>query len=107
MIALSIRQPYAELIIRGDKKIEYRRRATIKRERVYIFASHAPAQEKAFTKLGLQPGDLPRGVLIGTAEIVDCKESQSVFEWHLARPERLDKPVKPRRTPQPVWFHPF
>lgn len=28
MLALSIRQPYAELILRGIKRIEYRRRAT-------------------------------------------------------------------------------
>ncbi len=28
MLALSIRQPYAELILRGVKRIEYRSRAT-------------------------------------------------------------------------------
>ena len=39
MIALNVRQPYAELIMRGKKKIAYRATATIKRERIYIFAS--------------------------------------------------------------------
>jgi len=40
MRALSIRQPYAELILRGLKTIEYRSRATkIIGERFYIYAA--------------------------------------------------------------------
>jgi hypothetical protein len=40
MRALSIRQPYAELILRGIKTVEYRSRATsIVGERFYIYAS--------------------------------------------------------------------
>ena len=107
MIALSVRQPQAELIMRGKKKIEYRPRATFKRERIYIFASRAPGQIAAFTRLGLQPDDLPRGVLLGTVEIVDCKPGQVGFEWHFARPQRLQKALQPKRTSLPVWFYPF
>ena len=40
MLALSIRQPYAELILRGIKTVEYRSRATrIIGERFYLYAS--------------------------------------------------------------------
>ena len=40
MRALSIRQPYAELILRGEKTIEYRSRPTkIIGERFYFYAS--------------------------------------------------------------------
>ena len=40
MRALSIRQPYAELILRGIKTVEYRsRRTRIIGERFYIYAS--------------------------------------------------------------------
>ena len=40
MRALSIRQPYAELILRGVKTIEYRsRRTRIIGERFYIYAA--------------------------------------------------------------------
>jgi hypothetical protein len=40
MLALSVRQPYAELILRGIKRIEYRTRPTrIVGERFYIYAS--------------------------------------------------------------------
>ena len=42
MRALSIRQPYAELILRGIKPIEFRSRPTkIIGERFYIYASQA------------------------------------------------------------------
>ena len=37
--AISIRQPYAELILRGKKKNEFRSRPTNIRERVYIYAA--------------------------------------------------------------------
>ena len=37
--ALSIRQPYAEQILRGTKTIEYRSVKTNIRERIYIYAS--------------------------------------------------------------------
>jgi predicted transcriptional regulator len=40
MLALSIRQPYAELILRGIKTVEYRSRATkIVGERFYLYAA--------------------------------------------------------------------
>ena len=107
MVALNVRQPHAELIIRGTKKIEFRDKATIKRERIYIFASHAVGPAKAFARLGMQPDDLPRGVLLGTVEIVDCKPGAAGFEWHFARPCRLEKTVAPRRSSLPIWFYPF
>ena len=44
MLALSIRQPYAELILREIKTVEYRTRPTrIIGERFYIYASKAKA----------------------------------------------------------------
>src|SRR5450432_3629926 len=49
MRALSIRQPYAELILRGIKPIEFRSRpTTIIGERFYIYASKQWAAGKLF-----------------------------------------------------------
>jgi hypothetical protein len=72
MRALSIRQPYAEQILRGRKRSEYRGRPTNIRERVYIYASLTPGYSEDWQKLKLEPGDLPTGVLVGTVEIKDC-----------------------------------
>ena len=48
MRALSIRQPYAEQILRGTKLFEYRTRPTTIRERVYIYVSRKPGPAKQF-----------------------------------------------------------
>jgi len=107
--ALSVRQPYAEQIMRGTKKIEYRSRSTIIRDRVYIYASKTltTREKQAYKKMKKEPGDFPVGVLIGTVDIVGCAGGPGDYEWHLANPNRLKKPIKPDNHPQPVWFKPF
>ena len=65
MRALSIRQRYAELILREIKKIEYRSRPTrIIGERFYIYAARTPGDTTGFAELGCKPGDpgVPTGV---------------------------------------------
>ena len=106
--ALSIRQPYAEMILRGIKTIEYRSWLTHIRGRVYIYASLTPGQLQDFEKLGAKSGDFPTGVLVGTVEIIGCKKpSSGDYHWLLARPKRLAKPVKADNKAQPSWFIPF
>jgi hypothetical protein len=115
MRALSIRQPHAEAIMRGIKTVEYRSQPTAIRERIYIYASLGRGDSEQETALLREHGvtdvtsdDLPRGMLVGTVELFDCIESdQGDFEWHLRKPERLPKPLKPVHRANPVWFHPF
>lgn len=105
--ALSVRQPHAEKILRGTKKIEYRSTRTHIRERVYVYASTKPADAELFAELRCEPGDLPTGVLVGTVEVIECTGADGEYEWHLARPKRLAKRLKPKNQPHPVWFRPF
>ena len=70
MRALSIRQPYAEQILRGIKRFEYRSRPTAIRERVYIYAARKPGPAKEFERMRIQPGDLVTGMLVGTVKIM-------------------------------------
>ena len=107
MRALSVKQPYAEQIMRKIKKVEYRTFPTHIFERVYIYASLTPGEEQEFAKLKMQPGDLPTGVIIGTVEITCCTGKLRDYEWHLDNPRRLRKPIKPKNHPQPAWFYPF
>ena len=101
--ALSIRQPWAEQILLGEKDTEYRNRATKVRGRIAIYASLSDVDLHEAEKLELNPDKLPRGVIIGTVELFDCDGD----EWKLRNPERLSKPLKPKAHPQPVWFYPF
>jgi len=107
--AISIRQPYVEMILRGIKKAEYRSKLTHVRGQVYLYASLKPGNEKYYAKLGVVPGTLPTGLIVGTVEIIDCKYRlwYGDYQWILANPKRLKTPIKPERQPQPVFFKPF
>ena len=154
MRALSVRQPYAELILRGIKRMAYRsRRTNIVGERFYIYApkkvlSVASGQLPAVWSrdlAGAEPPpwivelasamelfagiELPSGVIVGSAVVdrVEHVDSGSLiadsrrtlspstihnppstfFRWHLRDVERIARPRKPERQPQPVWFRPF
>lgn len=105
--ALSIQQPFAELILRGKKKYEYRSIPTKIRERVYVYASKKSGPEKRWKDSGIEPGSLPTGVLVGSVEIVSCEGKSGDYAWKLARPKRAKRMIKPINQPQPVWFRPF
>lgn len=108
--AISIRQPFAEQILRGDKPIEYRTKVTHVRGRVYIYASLGLRPVEDWDEADMKPFSLPTGVVVGTVEVVDCKPSDTYdgeYDWHLTRPERLDTLVAPKEHPQPIWFYPF
>lgn len=99
MRALSVKQPFADQILRGTKRVEFRSRPTKIRGRVYIYASEVPKYPSGWR--------LPRGLVVGTVEIVNCTGSGTEYRWHLRNPRRLANPRKPKTHPQPVWFTPF
>ncbi len=124
--ALSIRQPWAELIMRGIKTIEVRSQPTNVRARVYIYASEGRAQAadeaRVERRFGIDVDALPRGVVIGTVEIGGCRPVRPAdsracafrvapgsadYGWLLQRPVRLARLRRPKNRPQPVWFTPF
>lgn len=107
MKALSIRQPWAELIMRGVKVTECRSRPTKIRGRIYIYAAmgRADPNDEADVEADrrIDVDSLPRGVIVGTVELCDCDG----YEWQFRRPERAKRLRKPDNHPMPVWFTPF
>jgi len=62
MLALSIRQPYAELILRGEKRIEYRSRPTkVIGQRFYIYAARTPGKWAGVNGVDVSPSLAGRG----------------------------------------------
>jgi len=125
-IALGIQQPWAELILRGIKTLEIRSQGTQIRGRIYIYASkrssNLPAAAVAAEKHGLNVAELPRGLLLGSVELVgsriasptDAKSACLPAEllsnhhaWELANPQRLTEPQPVRFLPYGVWFYPY
>ena len=71
MRILSIRQPWAHLIVSGRKNIENRSRATPYRGPFLVHASQTINREQC-ARYGLDPAKLETGGVVGIAEIADC-----------------------------------
>jgi hypothetical protein len=84
MKAITIKQPWATLLMLGEKKIETRSWATKHRGRLLIHAASAQSptliaicQQEPFRSVLARHGitdfaQLRRGVILGTVELVDC-----------------------------------
>jgi hypothetical protein len=123
-LAMNVRQPWAELIVRGIKTLEVRTRPTRVRGRVHIFASPGDADSAAIAGVGrdhqLDVDALPRGKLVGTVEIIGARQltpddseaacfdvMPGAWGWELAWPRRATRLVAPKNAPKPVFFRPF
>jgi hypothetical protein len=97
---LTVKQPYADLIVRGIKTIENRSWTTSYRGRLGIHAAvsdsrdgWAKVQERG---IDLDPEDVERGALIGIVELADVvRDSRDEWaleghaHWVLSEPQRL------------------
>lgn len=101
---LSIREPFAEFVLRRQTE-EYRGVACKIRGRIYIYAGlgkyPADVAAEIAAETGLNPDDFPRGVVIGTVEVVGCTpfDDGDGFAWHFANPIRLTEPIAPSNAP--------
>jgi len=126
IIAVGIRQPWAELILRGIKTIEVRTLNTRRRGTIYVYASKKPSDMAAALvaaeKHGLEIETLPRGVVVGSVEVRNTRPVQKSdapaacvprsllddqYAWELTNPERFAKPLEVRFLPYGIWFYPW
>lgn len=102
---LTVRQPWAHLIIEGGKDVENRSWATSYRGTVLIHAGQRFERDGVIfaEKLGISVStELPRGLILGSVELIACVlDSTSpwaikgMWHWILANP----KPVR-----EQVWI---
>jgi hypothetical protein len=100
--ALSIRQPWAWLIVNSAKDIENRSWRTRLRGALLIHASssldgYAERVKQVERKHGISvPSELETGGIVGVVDVIDCVETHKSkwfekgnFGWVLANPRRL------------------
>ncbi|MDV6373070.1 ASCH domain-containing protein [Deinococcus arenicola] len=94
--ALSIRQPFVEQILSGEKNIEYRSWQIQEPGPLLLHASSIGAKPEDFDEAGIAPDTLPYGALVGIVDVVDClwDEENEEFEWLLAYPRRFSQPIE-------------
>lgn len=125
-IAFGIQQPWAELILRGIKTIEIRRLPVRPGGPIYLYASKQPSKAAYATaaaeKFGLEIENLPRGVLVGTIEVAQCRPTTPedaaaacvpeefllrMNAWVIGQATRLESPQPILNPPFGMWFYPF
>jgi hypothetical protein len=126
IIALGVRQPWAELILRGRKTIEVRSQNTQVRGTIYLYSSKKisdlPAANVAVREHALESAKLPFGLLVGSVEIWNTRPAETNdaraacvpanllvdhYAWELRNPQRFHKPIPVAFLPYGVWFYPF
>ena len=126
MKAISIKQPWASLIVHGIKDIENRTWRTNYWGRVLIHAAGChgrkfsvdltDAQAKvAFGVIAKETmfGNMPFGSIIGSVEIVDCVQNhpsiwakQGVWNWVLANPILYEEAIENVKGKLSFWDYP-
>ena len=95
MKCLSLKQPFAELLVTGKKTIELRKWRTKFRGEFLIHASRT-VDESACRENGFDPNSMTTGAVIGKAVLYDVKDYKSSGgfladkEKHLASKDYLD-----------------
>ncbi len=94
MRALSVKQPWAELIALGKKKIEFRTWQRDFRGDLLIVASKS-RQDDECEEEGLDPTKLVYGAAVCVVDFWQVTGSDGDYEWHLRTPRRVEPfPVK-------------
>jgi hypothetical protein len=89
MKIITIKQPWATLIVSGTKNIEYRSWPTNYRGPVLIHAGLAQ-NSAACIEQGLDPHELKRGGVVGIAEITDCKWLDGEYGFVLRKIRKMN-----------------
>ena len=104
MKALTIRQPWAELIVRGRKNVENRTWSTNHRGLLVIHAGQGFDDHEPRVR-----GPLDSGAIIGVVNVVGCIEGSKSrwalpgqWHWLLRDARRLSKPI-PYRGKLGLW----
>lgn len=122
MKTLSIKQPWASLIVLGIKDVENRSWSTDFRGKIYIHASKVPVRglwnilnrKQVHEALNSNKIDnytvLPYGAIIGTVEIVDIVRNydsiwaeKNQYNWILKNPVLFDKPIENVKGKLLLW----
>ena len=114
MKVLTIKQPWASLIIEGYKRFEFRSWKTKYRGELLIHAGKSVDKE-AYERLKGYLTDMPLGKIVGKVELTDCikttpeffeerlKENKDIYTksifkedyaWQVELKEKFDKPIE-------------
>jgi hypothetical protein len=98
--ALSVKQPWAALLVHGRKSVEVRAWPTARRGRILIHAARAPdPRPEAWARVPPELRDAARlaGGIVGAAELTGCRAYRTAESFAADAPLHLN---------DPAWFRP-
>ena len=126
MKVLTVKQPWADLIVSGVKDIENRTWRTNYRGRILIHSAQSvtpreelrayplPALRRAVGQSCESGDEYLTSSIIGSVEITDCVMNhpsewaeQGVWNWVLSNPQKYDVPIKNVRGKLSIWDYPL
>lgn len=87
MKAITVKEPFASLIVNGYKEYEFRSWKTKYRGKVLIHSSIKPSDR--LHEFDIYDMDYSSGEIIGEAYIYDCKEVTDEFKKELIKKDKL------------------
>ena len=127
MKVLTIKQPWATLIMQGDKRFEFRSWQTKYRGDLLIHAGKSVDKEAVNRLSKYLPKELPTGKILGKVKLVDCikmstdfknlllKENKDIYTksafkenygWQLTDVEIFEKPIEAKGQLS-LWDYPI
>ena len=94
-IALSLKQPWAALLVHGHKSIEVKRWPTARRGRILIHAARVPdPRPEVWARVpeGLQEAARVVGGIVGAAELVECRAYHTLEAFAADKGKHLNDP---------------
>jgi hypothetical protein len=85
MKVLTIKQPWASLIMLGYKRFEFRSWKTNYRGKLLIHAGQGIDKEAMKRLQKYIPKDMPKGKILGKAKLVDCVKMSPEFKLELLK----------------------
>lgn len=116
--ALTVKQPWTELIALGIKDVENRTWKTKFRGRVYLHSSKNRDLHSRLSDQQIQAFDhieethLHLGCIIGEVDIIDCvqndrsiwaEKGEGIYHWKLANAVMYDKPIENVKGKLGLW----
>lgn len=101
MKALSVKQPWASLLVHGIKTGEVRTWKT-KHKGPLLIVSSQQEDRKAMEHFNHVPGSLPAGKAIGIVDVWDCREFTKGYERFALRPFVKDAYIWLVRNPRKI-----
>jgi hypothetical protein len=103
---LTVRQPWAYLIVAGLKDVEFRSWATAYRGPLLIHAAaRRPTPLECADYPRIDPARFVYSAILGVVSLVDCEDYGDGFGWVLRNPRRLERPF-PCRGALSLWKPP-